>query len=310
MDSENQWFHTELPEVPHTSFVITAQYVNEQKLQHISVKGVIGECGGCKSFWCFSDDCELLHFKAPLCRVKDHLFKSAAVVFLSLIIHSSVSLCPPPPQPLIFGVHDLSLMDSVFSLSFLSTFFSLTFPPSSSKLSSLWALIDISLLTFSFTLTLMCAALSDAQVVWSFIRPHSLRSSFPPGYSSLLPVLWKSSFPLQNPCGLIWETPRPRSHCSSQRERIETTAPSGGGQRDEGVCLCVRVCEFSAIRAVYLLPNCLNTCDNIQWCSSGVQYSRDSAEVAQHGVKLKTRAAANSYCPQWLVQSYLILVFY
>lgn len=50
-------------------------------------------------------------------------------------------------------------------------------------------LIDIFLLTFSFTLTLMCAALSDAQVVWSFIRPHSLLYSFPLGYSSLLPVL-------------------------------------------------------------------------------------------------------------------------
>lgn len=49
------------------------------------------------------------------------------------------------------------------------------------------------------------------------------------------------------------------------------------------VCECV--CEFSAIRVVYLLSNCLNTCDNIQWCSSRLQYSWDSA--VQHGVKQK-----------------------
>lgn len=41
-----------------------------------------------------SDDYELLRFKAALCCVKDHLFKSAAVVFLSFRIHSSVLFVP------------------------------------------------------------------------------------------------------------------------------------------------------------------------------------------------------------------------
>lgn len=52
-DSENQWFHTELPEVPHTSFVITAQYVNEQKLQHISIRRLLASVLGVNLFGVF-----------------------------------------------------------------------------------------------------------------------------------------------------------------------------------------------------------------------------------------------------------------
>lgn len=77
-----------------------------------------------------------------------------------------------------------------------------------------------------------------------------------------------------------------RDHSSLERK---TT-----GLRCAFVPVCV--CQFSAIRAIYLLPNCPNTCDNIQWFSSRVQYSRDSADAAQHGVKLKTKASTNSYC--------------
>lgn len=52
-DSENQWFHAELPEVPHTSFVITAQYVNEQKLQHISIRRLLASVLGVNLFGVF-----------------------------------------------------------------------------------------------------------------------------------------------------------------------------------------------------------------------------------------------------------------
>lgn len=50
---KNQWFHTELPEVPHTSFVITAQYVNEQKVQHVSVRRLLASVVGVNLFGVF-----------------------------------------------------------------------------------------------------------------------------------------------------------------------------------------------------------------------------------------------------------------
>ncbi|TNN76562.1 hypothetical protein EYF80_013212 [Liparis tanakae] len=36
-------------------------------------------------------------------------------------------------------------------------------------------------------------------------------------------------------CSLIRKTPGPHSHCSNQQERMEITAPWGGGQQDQGV---------------------------------------------------------------------------
>lgn len=182
----------------------------------------------------FSNDCELLSVTTALGCVKDHLFKCAASYSLfPLIIHSFISLCSP--LPFIFWLYDLSLMDSAFLPPiFLSACLTHVL---SFLLSSLWALIDISLLTFSFTLTLVSAALSDARVVWSFIRLNSLLFSILPSYSSLLPVLWKSSFALQNPCCLIRETPRPCSQHSSQRERIDTMIPPGAGQQNQVVCV-------------------------------------------------------------------------
>lgn len=117
---------------------------------------------------------------------------------LSLIIHLSI-LCVSPPQPLTFCACMIFLvMNSAFSiLSCLH--FCLTFSPSSSRLSSLWALIDIFLLTFSLTLTLMCAALSDAQVVWSFIPPHSLLSFIPPGLFIPSSCALKGKLPFTKP---------------------------------------------------------------------------------------------------------------
>lgn len=58
---------------------------------------------------------------------------------------------------------------------------------------------------------------------------------------------------------------------------------------DNGTKVCVCVCDFSAIKALYLLSNCLNTCDNRQWCSNRLQYSWDSTNAAQHGVKQKLK---------------------
>lgn len=52
VDSRNQWFHTELPEVPHTSFVITARYVNEQKV-HVSVRRLLASVVGVNLFGVF-----------------------------------------------------------------------------------------------------------------------------------------------------------------------------------------------------------------------------------------------------------------
>lgn len=169
------------------------------KLQRIPVRRLLAGMVGVNIFgvfrWLWTS---LFQSGIVLCQRSPFQVGSCSLSFIdNSFIHF---LCSS--QPLIFCVHDLSLIDSAF-LSFACLHISLTLSPSSLELSSLWALIDISLLTFSFTLTLMCAALSDAQVVWSFIQPHSLLFSFLPGYSSLLPVLWKSSFPLQNPCGLI-----------------------------------------------------------------------------------------------------------
>lgn len=54
--------------------------------------------------------------------------------------------------------------------------------------------------------------------------------------------------------------------------------------------VCVRVsasvCESSTIKVVYLLPDCPNTCDNIQWTSSTLEHPRDPAEAAQCGWKV------------------------
>lgn len=169
------------------------------------IQEAIGKLSGWKSFWCFP---MFVNFSIS----KQHCAVSK-ITYSTLWLHTFIdnsfirSLCSP--QPLIVCVHDLSF--NGFHFSSLSC---LHVRSLGSKFSSLWAFIDISPLTFSLTLTIMCAALSDAQVVWSFIRAYSLLFSFPLGYSFLLPVLWKSSLPLQNPCGLIWETLWPHNHCS------------------------------------------------------------------------------------------------
>lgn len=63
-------------------------------------------------------------------------------------------------------------------------------------------------------------------------------------------------------------------------------------------CVCVFVC--SAIRAVYLLVNCLNTCDNIQWSSSTLQYSREEGrEARQWGDRWQGKATLADAAQCW-----------
>lgn len=182
----------------------------------------IGERGGCEIFWAIVN----FSISKRHCAVSKTTYSGS----LSFIDNSFIHLLCLASVPCNF-----TCMIFPWWIQCFFFFFCLHFSSSSHR--SLWALIDISWVTFSFTLTLMSAALSDAQVVLCFIRPHSLLSYVSLCYSSLLPVLWKSSFPLLNPYSLIWETPRPRRLCSGRRERMEMAAPSGRGQaRLSGVC--------------------------------------------------------------------------
>ncbi len=72
-------------------------------------------------------------------------------------------------------------------------------------------------------------------------------------------------------------------------------------EEDNGTKVCVCVCVW--VRAVYLLPHCLNTCDSIQstvlqgqcWCCSA-------------RMKLAKSHATNNYFQYWLIQ-WLIFLF-
>lgn len=169
------------------------------------------------------------------CVVSKIIYSSLQLVFID---NSFFWFSLFPPQAPIFWLCDLSLIDWAFSSLFSST----RCPP----ISPLWVLIDISLLTLSFTLTLMCAALSDAQVVWSFICPHSLLFSFLPGYSSLLPVLWKSTFPLQNPLhSYLGDPATPQSSQQPRGENGDRCSLETVGPKTE--CACMSVCVLSGL---------------------------------------------------------------
>lgn len=173
--------HTELPEVPHTSFVTAARYIDWQKVRHISVRRLLAHVNVCRVFPTIVN---FSIFKAPLCGVKDHLFTFCGSS-LSLIIHlSRLFVALGRSYFFFFACMIFLLMDSISlpphhppplsALSRLSTFLSHFLCFQLRTLVSLGALLTFSPLAFSsLTLTLMCAALSDAQVVWSFTSTHS-----------------------------------------------------------------------------------------------------------------------------------------
>lgn len=239
----------------------------------------------------FSDDCELLHFQSAIVwrqRSPIHILRQQSFIDNSFIR----SLCCPRPL-IFFCVHDLSFNGFHFSHSYppapihtlspvnISVSLSLL-PAPNSRLSGRF--IDI----FPASLLLPYAHVNVRRLIrcagglefhsdslptlllflWvihpSFLCPESQTHQFtkkknPKNLRSYLgdPVTLQA---LHRPAG----------------ERKRALLPWDDNNRAE-VCVHVSVCECSTIKVVYLLPDCLNTCDNIQWANSTLEYSRDSA---------------------------------
>lgn len=190
----------------------------------------------------FSDDCELLHFQSAIVwrqRSPIHVCGSSR----SLIIHlSDLFVALGRSYFFFFCVHDLSFNGFHFSplppppspLSLLSTFLSHFLCFQRRTLVSPGALLTFSPPALSsLTLTLMCAALSDAQVVWSFTPTlllflRVIHPSFLCRESQTRPLHKKTK---QNPAVLSGRPRDPAAIAVASGGEKESVAPLGGRQQ-------------------------------------------------------------------------------
>lgn len=242
--------HTELPEVPHTSFVTAARYVDWQKVRHISVRRLLA---GVNLWRAFPTIVNFSIFKAPLCGVKDHLF-TFCDSSLSLIIHLS-DLFVALGRSFFFTCMIFPLMESISlpllppllsALSLLSTFLSHFLCFQLRTLVSLGALLTFSppglLLPYAHINVRRLIRCAGGLEFHSDLLPTLLlflwviHPSFLCPESQTHPLHRKNS--TKKPCGLIWETRRPCRHCTGPRRRErERCSP---GKTATGLrCVCV-----------------------------------------------------------------------
>lgn len=259
--------------------------------------------GGRKSLARFSDNCELLHFQSAIVwrqRSPIHILQQQRFIDNSFI----QTLCCPRPLIFFFCVHDLSFNGFHFSpspppaplhtLSPVNISVSLSLLPApNSRLSGRF--IDI----FPTSLLLPYAHVNVRRLIRCAGGLEFHSGSLP----TLLLFLW-----VIHPSFLCPES-QPPTPSPSQKKTLrsylgdpvtlqalhrpaggekESTAPLGRQQQGWGVCACEAecLCECSTIKVVYLLPDCLNTCDNIQWACSKLEHPRDSAGAAHCGWKV------------------------
>lgn len=208
-----------------------------------------------------------------------------------------------PSAAHIFACMIFPLMDSVFFLLPLfpvNISVSLSLLPSS-ELSSLWALIDIfptNLLSYAHINVCCLIRCAGGLEFHSTSLPALLLSSglFIPPSCALKVKLSPLQKPLRPYLGDPL-TPQPLQQPAEEKKR--PPLPREEDNRTKVcvcLCVCVRVC-VSATKVVYLLPDCLNTCDNIQWGSSTLEYPRDAADAAHCGAEVKPRTAVNEDFP-------------